>query len=263
MNRLQTRHIASIQKKPSGLAIVSLTLLTLIGIPGLLFVYRGYLQQRVKTALESTPELATYPLQPDVDWGGVKLMGRLPHARLREKATEVTYAILPELAIQNRIEVVAVPINPTIVASEVKRVTQVLNQAPGNAIAATYKAETVALRGSVATERTMSAIAEAYRRIPGVKSVASTLQVRSKQLQLVFPSRAATLDTRQQLQLKAFIQRHAKKRFRIAVDRNQSGSAITVQQALVQAGVSRDRIQVQTVRNNTTHSRTAVLIKIN
>jgi osmotically-inducible protein OsmY/NifU-like protein involved in Fe-S cluster formation len=248
---LQSENTTQPQKKPPMLAILGSTLVALIATPIMLSLYRGHLQQQVETALDQTPELAIYKLQPIIHFGALELTGRLPNDPLRQKAEQIAHTVLPKWTIQNHISVVDVPADPVLAAAEVKRITQTLNQTPGVAIAATYQAEQVTLQGKIASHQTSLAIAQAYRRVPGIKSVISSLQIASSQLRLSFAMHSTALNSEQQQQLQIWIQQNPQQRFRITGYSNDSrlaqNRAIAVQQLLIQFGVARDRLQIRTI----------------
>ncbi|BAU14812.1 hypothetical protein LEP3755_53650 [Leptolyngbya sp. NIES-3755] len=245
---LEQNTIQKANKPPIAIIVALIAIAVPIGISW----YHEHLRERVQTAIDKTPELAIYDLEPEVRFGQVKLLGRLPNEPLRAKAAQITKETLPNWSIDNDITVVDVPADPMLAAAEVQRITKLLNQSPDINIVVNYQSEQVTIEGTVLQANEIKRITQAYRRIPGVKTVQSALQVRSirKEFRLYFAIDSIQLErSRTDLaKLRSFLQQYPQRTFRIVGYSNDlrlaRSRAQTVQKMLVQQGVPFNRIEM-------------------
>ncbi|HAX77514.1 MAG TPA: flagellar motor protein MotB [Cyanobacteria bacterium UBA11372] len=168
-------------KAPVALIGISLAALSLVLVPWGIFAYRHSIDRRIEAnaaeALASAPELAVYRLNVKADGDTLRVSGKLPTEYLRQKAEKIARDSAPNLKLYNQIVAVDVPADPVLAAAEVKRVTSVLNQTNGIAIAALYNAGKVTLSGTVNSFTDAQKITQAFAQIPGVTSVTNTVQL--------------------------------------------------------------------------------------
>lgn len=138
-------------------------------------------ERRIETQtaelLDSTPELAIYKIGVDVDGDRLKLTGKVPNERLRNLAGSLALSTAPELELDNQTIAVDVPPDPVATAGEVERLTALFNELPGISIQTNYRDRQVAIDGQVRQMKDAHKISEAFEKIPGVRSVFSTLKV--------------------------------------------------------------------------------------
>ncbi|HEY9298853.1 MAG TPA: flagellar motor protein MotB, partial [Phormidium sp.] len=129
-------------KQPRALLGIGLLALSLILVPWGFYSYRNKIERGIEakagSALASAPELAVYRLSVDAEGKTLNLTGKLPNQELREKAAKIAKAAVPTLSLDNQIIAVDVPPDPVLVAAEVKRATDVLNQIKGVSISTKY-----------------------------------------------------------------------------------------------------------------------------
>lgn len=170
------------QRSLLPLMVASLGLVSLIGVPWGWYQYRQtqlkHLETQVSQALATEPELAVYQLQVDAQPEKVILAGKLPQARLKEKANAIAQSIAPNSQIDNQIIAVKLSSDPIKAAAEVKRVATLLNQLSGISISASYHNSQVTLKGSVIKQEDVGRVTQAFEEIEGVDSVSSTLNLR-------------------------------------------------------------------------------------
>ncbi|MFB2975079.1 OmpA family protein [Microseira sp. BLCC-F43] len=168
-------------KPPVALIGISLAALSLVLVPWGIFAYRNSIDRRIEAnaaeALASAPQLAVYRLNVKADGDTLRLSGKLPTEYLRQKAEKIARDSAPNLKLYNEIFAVEVPPDPVLAGAEVKRVTSVLNQTNGIAIAAQYNAGKVTLSGTVNSFTDAQKITQAFAQIPGVTSVTNTVQI--------------------------------------------------------------------------------------
>ncbi|MBE9183907.1 OmpA family protein [Microcoleus sp. LEGE 07076] len=250
-------------KPPIALAGISLVALSLILIPWGMYQYRRSIDRPLVTnvalALASTPELAVYRLNADVEGNTLKLTGKLPNPELRAKAEKIAASTLPNLKLDNQIIAVDVPPDPVLTAGEVQRITAVLNQMQGVYISSRYGDRKVTVEGTVTDTADSQKIAQSLKQIPGVQSVISTVKLDP----LTIPSRiyfdpgTTKLDSTSAeiiASVKKFMDRYPQKHIKIIGHSDGTGDlatnqrlslrrAATVQDALVQQGADPKRLQ--------------------
>lgn len=252
-------------KAPVALIGVSLAVLSLILVPWGIFAYRSSITRRIETntvkALASAPELAVYRLNVKSDGETLRLSGKLPTEYLRQKAAKIARDAAPGVKLYNDIVAVEVPADPVLAAAEVKRVTSVLNQTNGVAIAAQYNAGKVTLSGTVNSFVEAKKITQAFAQIPGVKSVTNTVQLQPPTInapiyfelgsaELTFPDVGDKIN-----QVKEFIRKNPELNVKIIGHSDRTGTlpenqrislerAKTVRDALIRSGIAPKRLAI-------------------
>jgi outer membrane protein OmpA-like peptidoglycan-associated protein len=164
---------------PVTLLIIIASLLALISIPLGMFWYRQRVETRwvneAKLALSSTPEIAVYRLDVEVNDNTVILKGKLPNESLKEKAKQVTEETLPKLTIENEIVAVDVPPDPILIKAEVERLTNLFNGRESVIISTVYQNNEVTVKGNIRNENEAQQISKSFASIPGIKNVFITL----------------------------------------------------------------------------------------
>jgi outer membrane protein OmpA-like peptidoglycan-associated protein len=249
--------------RPSGLLIVASLLLGAIILPWGYWQYRESTDRRLEKdvvqALASTPELAVYRLEARVDDGKLQLLGNLPNQYLRTKAEEIARKIAPNQLLENQIIAVELPPNPVDIASEIKRVTSTLNQINGVTVYSLYSNGKVLVKGTVSQIEDGEKITQAFKQIPGVKSVTNTVQVQPQAIatRIYFDSGSAELKAENKnkiWQIKAYLNKYPNLSLRIMGYSDPIGSpdtnlklaqarAETVKNALITQGIDPKRLQ--------------------
>jgi flagellar motor protein MotB len=251
-------------KPPIALAGLSLVLLSLIFVPWGIYQYRSNIDRRLEAnaalALGSTPDLAVYRLNVDVDGKTLKLTGKLPNPELRAKAAKIAASIAPKLKLDNQIVAVDVPPDPVLTKAEVKRITSVLNRLWGVAISSRYGDRRVTVEGSVMEDGDAQKITQSLKQIPGVESVISTVEFNPLKIttRIYFEAGITKLDNTYQetiVNIINFLKQHPQKRIKIIGHSDRTGEvatnqqlslrrAVAVQDALVLQGADPKRLQV-------------------
>lgn len=246
-----------------GLLVVASLLLGVIILPWGFWQYRQGIDRRlekdVTQALTSTPELAVYRLEARVSDGKLQLLGNLPNQYLRKKAEEIAKKFAPNQLLENKIMAVEVPPNPVDIASEIKRVTSTLNKINGITVYSLYSNGKAIVKGTVSQIEDGEKITQAFKQIPGVKTVTNTVQVQPQAIatRIYFDSGSAELKATNQnkiLQIKAFLNNYPNLSLRImgysdpigSVDTNlklAQSRAETVKNALITQGIEPKRLQ--------------------
>ncbi|NJK65818.1 MAG: OmpA family protein [Microcoleus sp. SU_5_3] len=253
-----------ITKTPIVLMGLSLAALSLILVPWGIYQYRSSIERRLEakasTALASTPELAVYRLNADVEGETLKLTGKLPNPELRTKAEKIALSIAPNLKLDNQIVAVDVPPDPVLTAAEVMRIATVLNKIEGVSISSRYADRRVTVEGTVFQNADAQKIAQSFKQIPGVESVISTVKLNPLKIatRIYFEQGTAKLDSTHQetiVNVKDFLKQYPQKRIKIIGHSDRVGEAIankqlavlraeTVRDALVLQGIDPKRLQV-------------------
>ena len=252
------------KKPPFALAGLSLALLSLILVPWGIYQYRSNMNRRLEAnvalALGSTPELAVYRLNVDVDGKTLKLTGKLPNPELRAKAAKIAASTAPKLKLDNQIVAVDVPPDPVLTTAEVQRITAVLNRLWGVAISSRYGDRRVTVEGTVMEEGDAEKITQSLKQVPGVQSVINTVELNPLKIttRIYFEAGRTKLDTTYQetiVNLINFLKQHPQKRIKIIGHSDRTGEvatnqqlslrrAVAVQDALVLQGADPKRLQV-------------------
>lgn len=246
-----------------GLLVVASLLLGVIILPWGFWQYRqgidSGLEKDVTQALTSTPELAVYRLEARVSDGKLQLLGNLPNQYLRTKAEEVAKKFAPNQLLENKIIAVEVPPNPVDIYSEIKRLTSTLNKINGITVYSLYSNGKVLVKGTVSQIEDGEKITQAFKQIPGVKTVTNTVQVQPQAIatRIYFELGSAELKAINQnkiLQIKAFLNNYPNLSLRIMGYSDPIGSldtnlklaqsrAETVKNALITQGIEPKRLQ--------------------
>lgn len=251
------------RKRKPPIALLAMGAAVVLGI-GLFWVGEASdrrLEKQVISAWNSTPELAVYPTEVDANRGKLTLAGKVPNQRLRQKAFLIAAEAAPNREFENKIVAVQVPPDPVKVAQEVKRITAVLNQRPGVAIAATYIGNRVTVEGTVPEPTDAGRITAAFAQIPGVGSVTNALKIEQLILatRIYFGPGSSRLTPgshqTELLQIQQFLSQYPETDLSIIGHTDISGSleanlkvarerASAVKQALVELGIAPERLQV-------------------
>ncbi|MFB2836239.1 OmpA family protein [Floridanema evergladense] len=249
--------------RPSGLLIVTSLLLSAIILPWGFWQYRNGIDRRLENdvmqALASAPELAVYRLGAQVTDGKLQLLGSLPNQYLRTKAEEIAKKIAPNQLLENKIIAVEVPPNPVDIASEIKRLTATLNKINGVTVYSLYSSGKVLIKGTVSQIEDAEKITQAFKQIPGVKTVTNTVEILPQAIatRIYFDSGSAELKAGNQnkiLQIKDLLNRYPNLSLRIMGYSDPLGSfdtnlklaqsrAETVKNALITQGIDPKRLQ--------------------
>jgi outer membrane protein OmpA-like peptidoglycan-associated protein len=253
----------TVSKPPIALAGLSLALLSLILVPWGIYQYRSNINRRLvanaSLALSSTPELAVYRLNADVDGETLKLTGQLPNPELRAKAAKIAASTAPNLKLDNQIVAVDVPPDPVLTRAEVKEITTILNRLWGVAISTNYGDRRVTVKGTVMEDEDAQKITQSLKEIPGVQSVISTIKLNPLKIttRIYFETGTTKLDYSYQdtiVNIKNFLKQHPQKRIKIIGHSDRTGEvatnqqlslrrAVAVQDALVLQGADPKRLQ--------------------
>lgn len=170
-----------VYQKPTTLLMGGAVVLSLILISFGIYQYRQMnlrqLEATLTKKLGSEPELAIYPLSVQVQGKTLELEGKVPTARLKDKAKAIAQQTAPNFQIENRIIAVKIPPDPVKIAREVKQMTTLLNQISGISISADYQRSQVTLKGKVIKAEDIQKITQAFEKIEGVDSVVANLVV--------------------------------------------------------------------------------------
>ncbi|MBE9095083.1 OmpA family protein [Tychonema sp. LEGE 07203] len=250
-------------KPPIALAGLSLLALSLILVPWGMYQYRRSIDRplvaNVALALASTPELAVYRLNADLEGNTLKLTGKLPNPELRAKAAKIVASTAPNLKLDNQIIAVDVPPDPVLTAGEVQRITAVLNQREGVSISSRYGDRKVTVDGTVTDAADSQKIAQSLKQIPGVQSVISTVKLDPLKIasRIYFDPGTAKLDSTSAeiiASVKKFMDQYPQKHIKIIGHSDGTGEPATnqrlslkraaaVRDALVRQGADPDRLQ--------------------
>jgi outer membrane protein OmpA-like peptidoglycan-associated protein len=251
------------KKAPAALLVIGSVLLGLIFIPWGIHQYRQHHNQvtaaKTSLALTSEPELAVYRLNVEADGDKIKLSGKLPNEYLRSKAGEIAQASAPKSQVNNQILAVDVPPDPILAAAEVQRVTTVLNQLPGVAIATSYQEGKVRVQGVALLVPDVQKITSTFEKIPGVRSVAIAVELNplAASTRIYFDPNSAELigEASRKIQpIKEFLTRYPELGLRIVGHSDRSGNpaenqqlalkrAQTIRNALISQGITPERLE--------------------
>ena len=243
------------KKPPFVLIGLTVAALTLILTPWGIHQHRRSIDRPLATnaalALASTPELAVYRLNADVEGNTLKLTGKLPNRELRAKAAKIAASSSPNLKLDNQIIAVDVPPDPVLTAAEVKRITAVLNQSFGVSISSRYGDRKVTVEGTVIDGADSEKIAQSLNQIPGVQSVVSTIKLDPLKIatRIYFDQGTTTLDSTYGetiASVKNFMDQYPQKHIKIIGHSDRTGELVTNQQlSLRRAAVVRDALVQQ------------------
>lgn len=253
------------KNQPSAVLILILAIFGIIFIPWGIWQYRTSVirsvENKTSLALASQPELSVYRLDVKVDGDKLKLKGRVPNQYLKTKAKKIAISTVPNWKIDNQIISVNIPASPVLAEAEVKRVTAVLNRINDTVISADYSDGKVTVVGSVTRITDAQTITQAFEKIPGIKTVSSTVQVKpvSIPVRFYFERESPNLvpkDLETKIKrVKIFLNRYPMKNIKIigySYSKNEAFAtkklalqrAKAVQQALIKQGISPSRLQI-------------------
>ena len=250
-------------KPPIVLLGLSMAALSLILIPWGIYQHRRSIDRSLEAttalALASTPELAVYRLNADVDGNTLKLTGKLPNAELRAQAEKIAASTAPNLKLDNKIIAVDVPPDPVLTAAQVQRLTAVLNRLSGVSISSRYGDRKVTVYGTVTDGADLDKIAHSFKEIPGVESVVSTVKLDPLKIasRIYFDQGTTTLDSTSAdiiASVKSFMDQYPQKHIKIIGHSDRTGElvinqrlslqrAAAVRDALVRQGADPKRLQ--------------------
>jgi outer membrane protein OmpA-like peptidoglycan-associated protein len=239
-------------KLPIALIGMSMAALSLILVPWGIYQSRSSVDRNLAAnaalALASTPELAVYRLNAEVEGNTLKLTGKLPNPELRAKAAKIAASSVPNLQLDNQIVAVDVPPDPVLTAAEVKRITAVLNRLSGVSISSRYGDRKVTVEGTVMEGADSQKIAQSLKQIPGVQSVVSTVKLDPLKIatRIYFDQGSTTLDSTSGAILasvKSFMDQYPQKHIKIIGHSDRTGELVTNQQLSIQrAAAVRDAL---------------------
>ena len=155
------------------LAFILAIIIILWGI----FSYRSQvaynIEQTTAIELDAAPELSVYRLEPSVKKGTLTLDGRVPSEYLRERAAVIGRAIALQnnLAFDNHISTVDVPIDPSLLTGEINRLTELFNRQPEVAIETSYKPPNLFIQGFILDRVQRKSVVEAFSKISGIDKI--------------------------------------------------------------------------------------------
>ena len=153
------------------IAILSMTLIFL-GIGK----HRAKIAQKIErqTAIEldAAPELSVYRLDPKVERDKLIVTGRVPSQDRYDRAEQIAQKIARQnnLELDNQILTVDVPVDPSLVAGEIQRLSDLFDRQPGVKIETTYQDNILTVTG-FAFNNSASQIVRAFSQIPEVERV--------------------------------------------------------------------------------------------
>ncbi len=240
------------KKPPFALIGATIAALSLMLIPWGIYQHRRSidrpLARNAALALASTPELAVYRLNADVEGNTLKLTGKLPNPELRAKAAKIAASTAPNLKLDNQIIAVDVPPDPVLTAGEVKRITAVLNRLSGVSISSRYGDRKVTVEGTVMESADSQKIAQSLKQIPGVESVVSTVKLDPLKIatRIYFDQGTTTLDSASEeiiASVKSFMDQYPQKQIKIIGHSDRTGELVINQRlSLQRAAAVRDAL---------------------
>ncbi|MGC9523979.1 MAG: OmpA family protein [Limnospira sp.] len=215
-----------------------------------------HLEIQTAEVLDSTPELSIYKIGVNVKGDRLKLTGKVPNERLRNLAETLALSTAPDREVDNQLIAVDVPPDPLETAEEVERLTALFNELPSILIQTHYSDRQVAIDGQVRQIKDAHQISEAFKKIPGVQSVFSTLKVDPVHIEnrIYFDGGSAKLnpkDTAIITRIKEVLDRYPRLSLKIIGHTDVSGNAAKNQQlALNRAEAVRDALTEQGIDPN-------------
>ncbi|WP_293341133.1 OmpA family protein [Microcoleus sp. CAWBG58] len=240
------------KKPPFVLIGATIAAIGLILTPWGIYQHRRSIERPLATnaalALASTPELAVYRLNADVEGNTLKLTGKLPNPELRAKAAKIAASTAPNLKLDNQIIAVDVPPDPVLTAGEVQRITAVLNRLSGVSISSRYGDRKVTVEGTVIEAADSQKIAQSLKQIPGVESVVSTVKLDPLKIasRIYFEQGTTTLDSTSEeiiASVKTFMDQYPQKQIKIIGHSDRTGELVINQRlSLQRAAAVRDAL---------------------
>jgi outer membrane protein OmpA-like peptidoglycan-associated protein len=254
-------------KSPKTLYWLIAFLLGSILLPWGIVKYRSLVARSIERAvaveLDATPELSVYRLSPEVKQGELTLTGRVGSTYLRDLAAQVSNQIATanNLALDNQIVAVNVPVDPSVTAQEVARTTQVLNQKSQVLINTTYQDRTVTIDGLILDRTERNNLLATFTSIPGVEKVIFVIEQELPNLstRIYFSSASSAFSTAENsakiTEIKQFLNKYPLIKLRIIGQSDRRGAketnlklgearANSVYQALIAQDVPPQRLEV-------------------
>jgi outer membrane protein OmpA-like peptidoglycan-associated protein len=237
-------------------AFVLFLLLIPLGFYGY-WLWRAFVLERdVAIALDATPELSLYRLDPEVKGNTLYLTGKLPSQSLSDRAADVAQGTVPTLALENHIVVVEALLDPAQKQTEIDKVLNPLNGINGIQIKSELAGDRLTLKGTVLRQDDIDVIIAAVENISGISQVINKIQVEAQpiSIQLYFDQNSAAIKpddlTNKLERVKTFLQQHPDLNLRITGYQHPSESASdvalkraqTTQILLQDQGIDRRRI---------------------
>ena len=168
---------------PFFLLGAGLVFLGFLSLPWAIFQYRERQRERqVALILAAAPELTVYSVDVDIRGKRVLLGGKLPNRYLSHQAERLVRSVVPDFELDNSIIIVEVPPDPVQVAAEVQQVAAALNQIEGIALSAQVKNGEAVVEGTAPHIADVRAIAQAFEKIPGVKTTNNRVELKPLQI---------------------------------------------------------------------------------
>ena len=167
------------QKPASSLILLWLLIfsMSIVFVPWGIVNYRARVAHKIEqiaaTQLDTTPELSIYRLDPQVKAGKLTVTGRVPSDYLRTQAGIITQKIASQhqLQLDNQIVTINVPVNPSLVTGEIRRLTKLFNQQPQVAIETNYAPKVLTVKGFILDKTIHKSINQAFQEIPGIEQI--------------------------------------------------------------------------------------------
>ncbi len=268
-NLIKTTRNKKVAKFPATILVIFIALIGAVASPLVYLYWRNTMINQIESnaeiALDSAPELSIYRLIPRVEGDKLIISGKVPAITLRQQAIKIlqNIAIEENLSLENQIIVVRLPPDLEVTAREVQTISSIFNFQKGWKIESDFdkQTQTVTLKGKVYNEDSISQIISAYKQIPGVNIVVSSLQVNLPTIKtrIYFNLGSAEIvardfDTKIK-QIKNFLDRHPELHLRIIGHGDRQGKisdneelaikrAIATGNALKNVGINPTRLQI-------------------
>jgi outer membrane protein OmpA-like peptidoglycan-associated protein len=222
----------------------------------------------VAIALDQTPEISVYRLEPEITDNILRLKGKVPNNTLKEKAGTIARQVVPQKILDNQIISVVVPVDSSFTATEVKRMTLIINQIPGNLITTKFKEGEVTITGITKDQESINKITAILKAVPGIKLILNQVQLgninqNSISRRIYFEAGSATFPADslpQIIEVKNLLNFSPNFRLRITGHTDATGEptenqrlatarAASVQQILLNQGIDQSRLEIRGSNN--------------
>lgn len=257
---------------PLALSLAIFIVVSIIAIPWGIYQYHqsnnNRLAQQVATALDQTPEISVYRLDAEIVNDTLTLRGKVPNTSLKEKAATIAKQVVPQKILDNQIISVLVPVDSSFTATEVKRMTLIINQIPGNLITTKYKNGEVTITGITKDQESLDKITAILKAVPGIKFILNQVKLgsidqNSISRRIYFEVGSATLPADSLpyiIEIKNLLNLSPNFRLRITGHTDATGEptenqrlsiarAASVQQILLNQGVDQGRLEIKGSNN--------------
>ena len=159
--------------------ILSLATLSIILLTWLIYQYVKTIkiEEKVTRVLDSSPGIAFYHIEADVQGKELLITGQLPSQHLRDRAEEIAASTVPDLVVNNQIIIVDKPADMVQVGAEVEQLITILNQIDGINISAKFDRGQVILEGTSIQDITSKNITRIFEEVPGVRQVDNQIKI--------------------------------------------------------------------------------------